>query len=79
MDEKIVLTKTDGSGLEEDEELALRSLQTVVLDVSPLSESVLAHKGQIEKVRLRWDPELKIKGLETLKETFGANLEIEKR
>lgn len=79
MDEKLVLRKSDGSELSEEEELSLRSLRTVALDISALSESIRTLEDHVEKIRLRWDPELEIKGLETLKDTFGENFVIEKR
>lgn len=79
MDDKIGLKKKDGSPLSEEEELALRSLENVILDAEPLVEEVISRKNFIDKVRVRKDREVYLKGLDRLQESMDLSLELEER
>ena len=79
MDEKIGLKGKDNSVLSEEEELALRSIENVILDIEPLVEEIISRKDSIEKVRVRKDRELVLKGLDKLQEGMGSSLKLEER
>ena len=79
MDEKIRLKGRDGSVLGEEEELALRSIENVILDIEPLVKEIISRKDSIEKVRVKKDRELVLKGLDKLQENMGSSLELEER
>lgn len=79
MDEKIGLKGKDNSVLSEEEELALRSIENVILDIEPLVEEIISRKDSIEEVRVRKDRELVLKGLDKLQEGMGSSLKLEER
>jgi len=79
MDDKVSLKRKDNSPLSEEEELALRSLENVVLDVEPLVGEILSRKDFIDKVRIRKDKEMHLKGLDKLQESMGLSLKLEER
>ncbi|MDD5515566.1 MAG: type I-B CRISPR-associated protein Cas7/Csh2 [Synergistales bacterium] len=79
MDEKVVLKSREGNVLSEDEQLALRSLQDVKVDMKDLVVKLVAHDADIEKVRIVADKDLNIEGTERLLEFFGEKLHIEMR
>lgn len=79
MDEKISLKGRDGSVLGEEEELALRSIENVILDIEPLVEEIISRKDSIEEVRVRKGRELVLKGLDKLQEGMGSSLKLEER
>lgn len=76
LDEKVVLKSQGGDPLSEDEQLALRSLQDVRLDMTDLVIKLVAHAGNVEKIRVFADGELETNGLDELKKVFGEKLDI---
>jgi len=79
MDEKVKLEKMDGTTLSDEEQLALRSLDNVILNIEQLTKEILVKKDFVDKVKVRIDGELIVKGLEDLQENIGSSFVLEKR
>jgi len=79
LDEKVVLKSPEGNLLSNDEQLALRSPHDARLDMIDMVGKLIAHVGDIEKIRVFTDGELKMDGMEELKKAFGEKLDIETR
>ncbi|KUK58053.1 MAG: CRISPR-associated protein, Csh2 family [Synergistales bacterium 53_16] len=76
MDEKVVLKSLEGNTLSDDEQLALRSLQNIRVDMTYLVAKLVAHVDDVEKIRIFTDGELKTDGMEELGKAFGEKLNI---
>jgi len=81
MDEQIMLKKYDGNLLTDEEQLALRSLNEVILDINPLAGAIIDRADYIDRIRIRKDKALKLQGLEKIQkhEQIGVCLELEER
>lgn len=66
LDEKIFLSPADGGEFTRDRQKALRKLEDVLVDVSPLIEQLSAQKSNIEALKIVKDAELRLKGEEEL-------------
>jgi CRISPR-associated protein Csh2 len=62
LDEKVLLLSADGKELTRDRQKALRKLEEVFVDVSPLVEKISARKNDIEALKIIKDAELRLKG-----------------
>ncbi len=79
LDEKIFIVNNNGNSLNEDEELALRSLRDFTVDISGILENMKKVKDNVKNVDIFLDPELKLKGLDILKDLLGDKVHIEER
>ena len=79
MDEKIKLLGADGRILSADEQLALRSCDEVLLDITALSSALSRVSQDVERVRILHEMDLKVKGIEELKTLVGGKLALEVR
>lgn len=79
MDEKVRLLGADGHSLSADEQLALRSCDEALLDITALSSALSRVSRDVERVRILHEMELKVKGLEELKALLGGKLTLEAR
>jgi len=70
LDERIKLVKKDGSELSEDEQLALRSITEVSIDLREVCEKLESLSNQIEQIKIIKDPDLEILGLAELQDKF---------
>ena len=52
LDERIKLTKNDDSLLDDDEQLALRSIQEVKINLEEIYDKILLLKDEIEKIKI---------------------------
>lgn len=66
LDERIRLVKKDGSELNEDEQLALRNIAEVSIDLCEVSKKLETLSDKIEKIKVIKDPDLEILGLDDL-------------
>ena len=62
LDEKIVLVPADGGELTRDRQKALRKLEEVIVDATPLVEQLSTRKNDIEALKIIKDAELRLKG-----------------
>ena len=79
MDEKVRLLGADGHGLSADEQLALRSCDGALLDITALSSALSRVSQDVDRVRILHEMDLKVKGLEELKALIGGKLTLEAR
>jgi CRISPR-associated protein Csh2 len=79
LDELLCLRKRQGDLLTEDEQLALRSLNDVDIDITLIKEKLANLVSDIESVRFIYSKELNIKGLDELGKMFGGKFLIEAR
>lgn len=79
MDEKIRLLGADGHSLSADEQLALRSCDGALLDITALSSALARVSQDVERVRILHDSALRVKGMEELKGAVGGKLTLEAR
>lgn len=79
MDEKVRLLGADGHSLSADEQLALRSCDEVLLDITALSSALSRVSQDVERVRILHEMDLKVKGIEELKTLVGGKLALEVR
>jgi len=79
LDERVVLKSLKGDPLTDDEQLALRSIDEVKLDISEVADKASLIEGKIESVRIVKDAALQVEPLDKLEEIFGGKLKIEVR
>ena len=79
MDEKIKLLGADERILSADEQLALRSCDEALLDISALSSALSRVSQDVDRVRILHDADLRIGGMEELKGAVGGKLALEER
>jgi len=79
LDEKICIENKDGQPLSDDEQLALRSLSGVKIDMSAIYEKIAGIKDDVDAVKLVMDKEITCSGLEDLEEILGGKLVKEER
>lgn len=79
LDDRISLKKQDEKCLTEDEQLSLRSLSNVVVDIEPITKRLENLKESIDSVKITLDPEVNCKGLNGLEYTLGGKLNKEVR
>lgn len=79
MDEKVRLLGADGHSLSADEQLALRSCDEALLDITALSSALARVSQDVERVRILHDSALRVKGMEELKGAVGGKLTLEAR
>ena len=79
MDEKVRILGADGRDLNVDEQLALRSCDGTLLDVTALSSALARVSQDVERVRILHDSALRVKGMEELKGAVGGKLALESR
>lgn len=77
MDEKVSLLSRYGEKLTEDEQLALRSVKEISLDLTDLTEKIKQRIDSIDQVRLFTDGELDLRNLDTLESIISDKLKIE--
>lgn len=78
LDERITIRNLDGSSMSDEQQLALRGISEVKLDVTDACEAILRHSDSIKQVRVLRSKDLEIVGLEPL-ETLGGRLVVEAR
>ena len=78
LDERIAIRNLDGSSMSDEQQLALRGISEVKLDVTDACEAILRHSDSIKQVRVLRSKDLEIVGLEPL-ETLGGRLVVEAR
>ncbi|MDN5344106.1 MAG: CRISPR-associated protein Csh2 [Clostridia bacterium] len=76
LDEKVALCLDDGQELTRDRQKALRRLDEVLVDVSPLVNALKDKQDTIETVRVIKDRELRLKGEEGLQAIGFTNIEL---
>jgi CRISPR-associated protein Csh2 len=76
LDEKLLLCPADGQELTRDRQKALRRLDEVIVDVTPLVNAMAEKKDDIETVRIIKDRELRLKGEDGLKALGFSNIEL---
>lgn len=69
LDEKVLITKPDGSKFTEDEELSIRKMEDLTLDITKIVEKIPVQS--VKKVSVYKDSDTKVKGIEELKEKLG--------
>ena len=79
LDERVVLKSLKGDPLTDDEQLALRSIDEVKLDISEVADKASLIEDKIESVRIVKDAALQVEPLDKLEEIFGGKLKIEVR
>ena len=79
MDEKIKLLGADGHSPSADEQLALRSCDEALLDITALSSALSRVSQDVDHVRILHDADLRIGGMEELKGAVGGKLALEER
>ncbi len=79
LDERVRLVDKDGKVLEDEAQLALRSIDTVLLDIASLGNSIIAKASHVESVRIIRDERLHVAGKDRLAETLGGKLSEETR
>ena len=79
LDEKICLKKQDGQILSDDEQLALRTLDEMNLDVSSIAEKLGTLKDNIESVKMTLESGINCGGLIELENILGGKLSKEAR
>ena len=79
MDEKIKLLGADGHSPSADEQLALRSCDEALLDITALSSALSRVSQDVDHVRILHDANLRIRGMEELKALIGGKLALEER
>ena len=79
MDEKVRILGADGRDLNVDEQLALRSCDGTLLDVTALSSALARVSQDVERVRILHDSALRVKDMEELKGAVGGKLALESR
>lgn len=79
MDEKVRLLGADGHSLSADEQLALRSCDEALLDITALSSALSRVSEDVDHVRILHDADLRIRGMEELKALIGGKLALEER
>lgn len=76
LDEKILLCPVDGQELTRDRQKALRRLDEVLVDVTPLVKLIAARKNDLAAVRIIKDHELRLKGEEELRASGFGSIEL---
>lgn len=85
MDEKITLSDSDSDkdcnafSKDKNKQLALRSCADCVLDVTPLEKDFQRLTASIENVRILMNSELKLRGMDIIKNVLGGKLKLEER
>ena len=79
LDERVVLKSLKGDPLTDDEQLALRSIDEVKLDISEVADKASLIEDKIESVRIVKDAAVQVEPLDKLEEIFGGKLKIEVR
>jgi len=79
LDEKVVLKSLKGDPLSDDEQLALRSIDDVKLDISEIADKASLVRDKIESVRIIRDAAVNFEPLDKLEDIFGGKLKIEVR
>ncbi|MDY6847438.1 MAG: type I-B CRISPR-associated protein Cas7/Csh2, partial [Chloroflexota bacterium] len=75
LDEKVSLTR-NGKPLDVDEQLSLRSLDEVTLDLTPIVNQLAAQTENIQNVGLRVETRLSLEGLDQMKAILKDKLKI---
>lgn len=78
LDERITIRNLDGDEISEEEQLALRSVSELQLDVSGACEAILRHGDSIKQVRIVRSKDLQVTGLEALN-ALGGCLVVEEK
>jgi CRISPR-associated protein Csh2 len=79
LDEKVCLKTKAGQPLSDDEQLALRSLSDVTLDISAINGRIQDLQEFIDSVKVVMDKEIDCKGLKELEDIIGGKLVKEER
>lgn len=75
LDEKVSLLSRDGEKMSIDQQKAVRSLDEVVVDLTPLVEALRYREQDIEKVNVIRDKELRLRGGDHLKQLGFVQIE----
>jgi len=78
LDEKVTLLKDDNP-LDVDQQLSLRSLQGVDLDISKIAAHLTSLDEHIKSVNLHYESDLSVKGLDQIKSALNDRLKITTR
>lgn len=78
LDERVAIRNQDGGEMSEEEQLALRRVSELQLDVTGACEAILRHADNIKQVRVIRSRDLKVIGLESLN-TLGSRLVVEEK
>lgn len=79
LDEKITLQKNNGEPLSENEQIALRSLDTVELDTTNIISKLNLIKDQVESIKIIFDQNIRCEGLKHFQGMFGGKFYKEAR
>ncbi len=79
LDEKVKMLGPAGQTLSDDEQLAIRTPEDFIVDLTGLTQRLAELKENIEIIKLWLDQELRLKGLEELRTLFGEKLAEQKR
>lgn len=79
LDEKVKLLALDGQLLTEDQELSIRTAKDIVLDITEVTQRLAGLKDDVDTIKLWFDHELQVKGIEELRTLFGEKLAEQKR
>lgn len=79
LDEKVKLLGSGGQILSDDEQLAIRTPEDFLVDLTGLTQQLAELKENIEMIKLWLDNELRLKGLEELRAAIGEKLAEQKR
>lgn len=79
LDEKVKMLGPAGQTLSDDEQLAIRTPEDFIVDLTGLTQRLAELKENIEIIKLWADQELRLKGLEELRTLFGEKLAEQKR
>jgi CRISPR-associated protein Csh2 len=78
LDEKVCLEK-GGQALSDEDQLALRNLKEVTLNIKAIVEKLNAINDQVESIKVWSEKGICIVGLDELKNTFGSRYSFEER
>lgn len=76
LDEKLHLLSATGEELDRDAQKALRRMNQVMLDIDPLVDAVVERSEHIEKVRVFWNQDLSLRGIDRVKALAKADIEV---
>lgn len=79
MDEKISLKGRDKEPLSADVQLAIRSCDGIMLDITKLYQALVRVNDKIESVRIIKDADLSVSDLDEVKSLLGGRLTVEER
>lgn len=75
LDDKVSIKKaTDGSAFNKDEEYSIRGMKDIIVDITPVVQSFIHYKDDIEKINIKMGSSLNLFGIEKLKSEMGEKV-----